>query len=79
MVCGPLDSIVAAVTGSKYLEAPVIEGLVGKEGNIIMRLYGNETTRTWTWMVINLEANQACIMSAGRDLRPVAGPRGQGL
>jgi hypothetical protein len=71
--CAPLSPIEAALA-SRYGERLVASGAIAAKPGLgqaaSWRLYGNEATRTWTWLWLD-RAGAVCGLGSGRDFLPV--------
>lgn len=66
-VCAPREQVLAAITGEKYGEQPMVE-LEGMQTGGVMQLYGNPVTGTWT-VVGYPNPVTACILATGKKMR----------
>lgn len=64
--CGKYDEMEKALI-SEYGEQPTLN-MTSKDG-ILLVLYANPNTLTWTVMAVLPEANKSCIMEAGTNLQ----------
>ena len=64
-MCGPRLEVLAALTGARYSEAPMIEL---ENSQMTLHVYVNPATGTWT--MIGLPGPQiACIVAAGKKMK----------
>lgn len=74
--CGKYDEM-EKVLIMQYGEQPALN-LTSKDG-ILLILYANPETLTWTVMAVLPEANKSCIMEAGTNIRKAFPGEKQGL
>lgn len=74
--CGKYDDM-EKVLISEYGEQPTLN-MTSKDG-ILLILYANPNTLTWTVMAVLPETNRSCIMEAGTQIRKAFAGEKQGL
>lgn len=74
--CGKYDEMESVII-SQYGEEPTLN-LTSKDG-ILLVLYANPETLTWTVMAVLPEVNKSCIMEAGTNIRQAFPGKKQGL
>lgn len=74
--CGKFDEMERVII-TQYGEQPTLN-LTSKDG-ILLVLYANPQTLTWTVMAVLPEQNKSCIMEAGTNIRRVFEGKKQGL
>jgi hypothetical protein len=74
--CGKYDEM-ENVLVSQYGEQPILN-LTSKDG-ILLIIYANPQTLTWTVMAVLPETNRSCIMEAGTNIREAFPGKKQGI
>ena len=68
--CGPVDAMIAAITGPKYQEAPLFDAIVKTPvGPRSIRMFANPATGTWTMLTLQ-DNGMACLAGAGQGFKP---------
>jgi len=62
--CGPVDKIVAQLTGPKWREREFIV-LTNKEGTMAMQIFMNPETQAWSQLSLNVQTGIACFIATG--------------
>lgn len=65
-LCGPADKVVPGLA-EKFQERPIFEGEGGP--SFVVSMFLNQTTGSWTILIINRRSNLACVAAGGMKSR----------